>query len=1102
MILPDAWVDELARTLDPDAFAPPPRLHLPLTHRMGLAQRLDDIGATIEDVQAELANGFTSDRRNGSNGEYYCLSATRFDVFVSSQPADESGLPLAVVTAVKPVRRLANRDGLASPTVSFHLPYEEMTCDVATVHRAVERLRAQRQRQRRARDRARDVLARPRVDGRRAGHSELHAQALRHYSTLLTVIDLLKERSETEGVVRVSGTILNPADVAAAADESLVCINLDRAVDAFRQGLEVDVESGDGFWTLEVVVAEDRLLCLEPPERGDLAPGARVRLEYQETFRLRRHSYALKRFREEDVVGDWSALARLLCAPDTLTVPAARSTLTHFDPNLNRRQRAAVAGAVDAPHAFFVQGPPGTGKTTVITEIVRQLVGRGERVLLVASMHVAVDEVLRRVAEADGVFALRYSVNDSKVRDKMRRFLPEYVTAEFARRAARPAQSKAPRWRAEIDRLVDEENRLRAALAARLAQHEASARHATTIQARQEFQSAYAASMTSADSTAAYARQRREKAHAHWVVAHRAERALDAELAAMKATQNLWNRLAGLFGGGPLRPLKQRYKAAFQALARAHAEHEALARVAAQARAHQEAVAHQGVSGLPLHDQACVRSEYQLRTAEQRLSEAHDRMRPLLPKTHPAMVSDDDLTTHAQDRRTRTDRLERYIKLEHRWHQIVGFTDQSPTVVEQVLAKMGEELLQAANLVCCTTTGFGGQPDIRDTDFDTIIVDEASRVTDSEFLIGARQARRWILVGDEHQLPPYVHSPDEHHLHALAALHMTERGAAPNLKSAVKHLNTLWREDEELHQLRTDPVQKTAERLRDNGRWRRIYRPAFQAAYQRLGRDDTDADRALLGAMRTHLVQSLFERCVQACPPALCERLTEQRRMIDPIAAIVRKPVYGGDYHSPPPADLLAHGVSPLIGETLREPVVLLDTSDQPKADEEQRGTGFINKLEADWAVTVCRLWERELRRRGEQDQITASVLTLYGAQAKLIRAELGHPHYPDFRALKIEKIDSIDAIQGQESDLVLLSFCRTRRGKMGDGFGLWLQDVRRLNVACTRARRSLVLIGHRHTLERLSTIDGAKAFYSHLFSLFDQKNPGTVVLRDLRSRS
>jgi hypothetical protein len=1096
--IPDAWVDDLARVLDPEAFASPKIIHLSLTHRMGLTQRLEAINATLADVQADLANGFGSDRRNGSDGDYYCLSGTRFDVYVSPQPETETGLPLAVVTSVKPVQRLVNRDGFASPTVSFHLPYEKETCDVADIHQAMERQRGQRQRQRRARARAGDVLARPLVDGMGFGHSELHAQALRQYSTLLTVIDLLKERSETEDVVRVSGIVLDSSEVPAAADESLICINLDRAVESFRQGLEVVVRLDDHSWTLEVVLVEDRLLCVEPPKHGDLASGARVRVEYQEAFRLKRHSLALMRFREEDVVGDWTALTRLLCAPGTLAAPTARSTLTYFDQNLNRQQRAAVAGAVDAPHAFFVQGPPGTGKTTVITEIVRQLVGRGERVLLVASMHVAVDEVLRRVAEADGVFALRYSVNDSKVRDDLRRFLPEQVTAEFARQAARPAQSKAPRWQAEIDRLTDEESRLRAALTARAGHREAVARQADAIRAREEFQSGYRASMASADSAASLAKQRRAEAEARWAEAWHIERTLDAELAAVKAGLNFWGRIVRVFGGGPVPMLQQRYDAAWQALTKAHVEHETLASAVARAIAHQEAVAYRGMSGLQLHDQACARHAGQVHTAEQQLSQAHEAIHVVLPETDPAQVGDGDLAADAEQRRTRADRLQRYVQLEQRWHQIVGLTHHSPTGVEQVLTTMGEELLQAANLVCCTTTGFGGQPGIRDTDFDTIIVDEASRVIDSEFLIGARQARRWILVGDEHQLPPYVHSPDEHYLHALAALHMTERGAAPDLKSAVDHLSVLWRDDEELHQFRTDPVQKAAERLRDNGQWLRKYRPKFQAAYERLGRDDPDADRALLSAMRTHLVQSLFERCIQACPPGLREQLTEQRRMIDPIAAIVRDPVYRGHYHSPSPEDLFRHGVFPLVGETLKEPVVLLDTSDQPKAEEVQCNTGFINRFEADWAVQVCRLWERELRRRGGQDRVTASVLTLYGAQARLIREKLDR-HYPEFRALKIEKIDSIDAIQGQESDLVLLSFCRTRHGSMGEGFGLWLQDVRRLNVACTRARRSLVLIGHRRTLERLSTIDEAKAFYSHLFGLFDQKSPGTVVLRDLR---
>jgi hypothetical protein len=59
------------------------------------------------------------------------------------------------------------------------------------------------------------------------------------------------------------------------------------------------------------------------------------------------------------------------------------------------------------------------------------------------------------------------------------------------------------------------------------------------------------------------------------------------------------------------------------------------------------------------------------------------------------------------------------------------------------------------------------------------------------------------------------------------------------------------------------------------------------------------------------------------------------------------------------------------------------------------------------------------------------------------------------FRRLSFERIDPIDRIQGQQSDLVFISFCRSRPHP-GRDFGQWLQDLRRLNVACTRARDHL----------------------------------------------
>lgn len=64
-------------------------------------------------------------------------------------------------------------------------------------------------------------------------------------------------------------------------------------------------------------------------------------------------------------------------------------------------QRTFVAKALGSPDFAFLEGPPGSGKTTAICEIVQQLIARGQRVLLCASTHFAIDNVLERLLDAN-----------------------------------------------------------------------------------------------------------------------------------------------------------------------------------------------------------------------------------------------------------------------------------------------------------------------------------------------------------------------------------------------------------------------------------------------------------------------------------------------------------------------------------------------------------------------------------------------------------------------------------------------------------------------------------------------------------------------------
>lgn len=68
-----------------------------------------------------------------------------------------------------------------------------------------------------------------------------------------------------------------------------------------------------------------------------------------------------------------------------------------FNRTLNEYQQDAVKRALAAADVALVHGPPGTGKTTVLVEIIRQHVARGERVLATAPSNIAVDNILEKL---------------------------------------------------------------------------------------------------------------------------------------------------------------------------------------------------------------------------------------------------------------------------------------------------------------------------------------------------------------------------------------------------------------------------------------------------------------------------------------------------------------------------------------------------------------------------------------------------------------------------------------------------------------------------------------------------------------------------------
>ncbi|WNY22950.1 hypothetical protein MmiHf6_02440 [Methanimicrococcus hongohii] len=129
---------------------------------------------------------------------------------------------------------------------------------------------------------------------------------------------------------------------------------------------------------------------------------------------LRRQKDALRKFREGYVMNPFLATA-LFC-------PAAGDRVsdilleTFYQENLNKIQKKAVESAVSSNGMFLIQGPPGTGKTQVIAEITTQLVFQGKKVLIASENNKAVDNAFSRLPKDPSIRPLRL-VNDKKAKN-------------------------------------------------------------------------------------------------------------------------------------------------------------------------------------------------------------------------------------------------------------------------------------------------------------------------------------------------------------------------------------------------------------------------------------------------------------------------------------------------------------------------------------------------------------------------------------------------------------------------------------------------------------------------------------------------------------
>lgn len=209
---------------------------------------------------------------------------------------------------------------------------------------------------------------------------------------------------------------------------------------------------------------------------------------------------------------------------------------------------------------------------------------------------------------------------------------------------------------------------------------------------------------------------------------------------------------------------------------------------------------------------------------------------------------------------------------------------------------------------------------------------------------------------------------------------------------------------------------------------------------------------------------SLMERLMNQLGSTVARRLVVQYRMHERIMAFSSDEFYEGSLvASPSVSHHLLRDLPGITSNALTEtPVDFIDTAGASYDETvEPEGDSRFNRMEVELVLQkVQALLDAGLA------QTEIAVISPYSAQVRLLRERLRQPEI---------EVDSVDGFQGREKEAVLVSLVRSNPdGEIG-----FLEDIRRINVALTRARRKLIIIGDSATIT-------SHPFYQRMVTYFD----------------
>ena len=229
-------------------------------------------------------------------------------------------------------------------------------------------------------------------------------------------------------------------------------------------------------------------------------------------------------------------------------------------------------------------------------------------------------------------------------------------------------------------------------------------------------------------------------------------------------------------------------------------------------------------------------------------------------------------------------------------------------------------------------------------------------------------------------------------------------------------------------------------------------------------------------ALKAGLGKTLMERIVEN-KPEVVTLLKMQYRMNEEIMRFSSDWFYGNQVESAPKVKYRS-----ILD--LDIPMSWIDTSQFEFPEDSDisfketfvgESFGRINKAEAELTLLALeQYFEKIGKARILDERLDVGVISPYRAQVQYLRRLLKNKEFfKPFRHLI--SVNTVDGFQGQERDIILISLVRANdEGQIG-----FLRDLRRMNVAITRARMKLIILGDASTMTR-------HPFYKKLYEYID----------------